>query len=97
MYLFGTSPEQLDVIHEHQVVNSAASFLSWYPTSILPVNGVVGLVFACHLDGASSNPGHSIEGSEVCISGDRSSLSMWFGSHVKLLVPLLNNHWFHAT
>ena len=28
MYLsLGTSSEQLDVIHEHQVVNSAASFL----------------------------------------------------------------------
>ena len=62
-----------------------------------PVNGVVGLVFACHLGGASSILGHSIEGSEVCISGDRSSLSTWFGSHVKLLVPLLNNHWFPAT
>ena len=37
-----------------------------------------------------------IEGSEMCISGDRSSLSTWFGCHVKLLVPLLNNHWFHA-
>ena len=62
-----------------------------------PVNGVVGLVFACHLGGVSLNLGHSIEGSEVCISGDRSSLSTWFGSHVKLLVLLLNNHWFHAT
>ena len=41
--------------------------------------------------------GHSIEGSEVCISGDRSSLSTWFGSQVMLLVLLLNNHWFHAT
>ena len=57
----------------------------------------VGLVFASHLGGASSILGHSIEGSEVCISGDRRSLSMWFGSHVKLLVLLLNNHWFHAT
>ena len=57
---------------------------------------MVGLVFACHLGGASSNLGHSIEGSEVCLSGDRSSLLTWFGSHVKLLVPLLNNHWFHA-
>ena len=62
-----------------------------------PVNGMVGLVFACHLGGANSILGHSIEGSEVCISGDRSLLSTWFGSHVKLLVPLLNNHWFHAT
>ena len=25
------------------------------------------------------------------------ALSTWFGSHIKLLVPLLNNHWFHAT
>ena len=65
--------------------------------NIKPVNGVVGLVFACHLGGASSILGHSIEGSEVCISGDRSSLSTWFESHVKLLVPLLNNRWFHAT
>ena len=47
--------------------------------------------------GASSILGHSIEGSEMCISGDRSSLSTWFGSHVKLLVLLLNDHWFHAT
>ena len=61
-----------------------------------PVNGVVGLVFACHLGGASSILGRSLEGSEVCLSGDRSSLSMWFGSHVELLVPLLNNHWFRA-
>ena len=62
-----------------------------------PVNDGVGLVFGCHLGGASSILGHSIEGSEVCISGDRSSLPTWIGSHVKLLVPLLNNHWFHAT
>ena len=62
-----------------------------------PVSGVVGLVFACHLGGASSILGHSIEGSEMCISDDRSSFSTWFGSHVKLLVPLLIDHWFHAT
>ena len=68
-----------------------------YRILLQPVNGMVGLVFACHLGGASSNLGHSIEGSEVCISGDRSSFSTWFGNHVKLLVPLLNNHWFHAT
>ena len=53
-------------------------------------------MFACHLGGASLNLGHSIEGSEVCIYGDRSSLSTWFGSHVKLLVPLLNNRHIHV-
>ena len=47
-----------------------------------PVNGVVGLVFACHLNGVGSILDHSIEGSEMCISGDRSSLSTWFGVHV---------------
>ena len=31
IYLFGTSPEQLDVIQEHKVVNSVASFLELVP------------------------------------------------------------------
>ena len=69
------------------------AFLNSLPSkSSKPVNGVVGLVFACHLGGASSILGNSVEGSEVWISGDRNSLSTWIGSLVKLLVPLLNNH-----
>ena len=81
---------------EHPTPHRSLERGAHHSASKSPVNGVVGLVFACHLGVASSILGHSIEGSEMCISGDRSSLSTWFGSHVKLLVPLLNDHWFHA-
>ena len=67
------------------------------PQRETPMPGTSRQMLPCPYLPALASLGHSIEGSEVCLSGDRSSLSTWFGSHVKLLVPLLNNHWFHAT